>query len=141
MLLDVGTPFVRRHGTHRLDARVVVSPAPPGSGPSCCTSSPTPTRTTTSSRGPWRWTCSGNFHKEGAAHRIDIGLAVVNQWLATADVPGPRDPIRRTEVAEYYRRDARLLALFLHARRADRAIRTRVLRQRYDFLLPGKVTR
>ena len=83
----------------------------------------------------------GNFHKEGAPHLIDTGLDVVNEWLATADIPGPRDPIRTTEVADYYRRDAQILGLFLRARRADRAIRTKVLRQRYDFLLPGKVAR
>lgn len=141
VLLDVGTPFVRRHGTHRLDARVVVSPAPPGIRALLLRFVADSYQDDYFVPRTVALDLLGNFHKEGAAHRIDTGLAVVNQWLATADVPGPRDPIRRTEVAEYYRRDARLLALFLHARRADRAIRTRVLRQRYDFLLPGKVTR
>jgi Family of unknown function (DUF6206) len=141
VLLDVGTPFVRRHGKHRLDARVVVSPAPPGIRALLLRFVADSYQDDYFVPRTVALDLLGNFHKEGAAHRIDTGLAVVNQWLATADVPGPRDPIQRAEVAEYYRRDARLLALFLHARRADRAIRTRVLRQHYDFLLPGKVAR
>ena len=83
----------------------------------------------------------GNFHKEGAPDRIGTGLDVANDWLATAEIPGPRDPITAKEVDDYYRQDARLLGIFMQARRADRAIRTKILRQNYDFLLPGRVRR
>jgi hypothetical protein len=141
VLVDVGTPFIRRHGRHSLDARVFVAAAPPGI------------------RGLFlRFVADsyqddyfvprtlavdmlGNFHKEGTTQRIDLGLDVVNEWLARADLPGPRDPIDAAEVAAYYRRDAQLLGLFLQARRADRMIRTKVLRRPYDFLLPGRVAR
>ena len=54
--------------------------------------------------------------------------------------PGTKDYGRLAVLAQW-RTDARLLGLFLQARRADRAIRTRVLRQPYDFLLPGRVSR
>jgi hypothetical protein len=66
---------------------------------------------------------------------------VANDWLATADIPGPRDPVTPEEIDDDYRQDARLLGIFLQAWRADRAIRTKVLRQDYDFLLPGRVSR
>jgi hypothetical protein len=139
-LIDVGTPLIRVHGRHRLDVDVVVAAAPPGI------------------RALLRFLADsyqddyfvprtlavdllGNFHKEGAPERIGLGAQVVNEWLAEVDLPGPRDPISVAEVATYYRRDAQLLGLFLHARRADRAIRTRLLRQPYDFLLPGRVDR
>jgi hypothetical protein len=141
VLIDVGTPFIRRDGRHTLDVEVIIAPAPPGI------------------RGLLRRFVAdsyqddyfvprtlavdllGNFHKERAAARIPTALAVVNDWLATTDLPGPTMPIRVDEVDSYYRTDARLLGLFLQARRADRAIRTRVLRQPYDFLLPGRVSR
>lgn len=141
VLLDVGTPFIRHHGGHRLDARVVVSPAPPGIRALLLRFVADSYQDDYFVPRTVALDLLGNFHKEGAAHRIDTALAVVNAWLTTADIPGPRDPIRAQDVVDYYRRDAQILALFLRARRADRAVRTKVLRQRYDFLLPGKVSR
>jgi hypothetical protein len=139
--IDVGTPFIRRAGRHSLDARVILAAAPPGIRAlllrfvvdSYLDDYFVPRTVAVD--------LLGNFHKERAAHRIGTGLDVVNQWLATADIPGPRDPIRAAEVDRYYRRDSQLLGLFLQARRADRAVRTKVLRQDYDFLLPGRVRR
>ncbi len=141
VLVDVGTPFIRHHGRHRLDARVVVSPAPPGIRALLLRFVADSYQDDYFVPRTVALDLLGNFHKEGAPHRIDTGLDVVNQWLASADIPGPRHPIRTAEVADYYRRDAQILALFLRARRADRAVRTKILRQRYDFLLPGKVAR
>jgi hypothetical protein len=140
-LIDVGTPFIRRDGTHRLDARVVVSAAPPGIRALLLRFVADSYQDDYFVPRTLAVDLLGNFHKEGAPERIDTGLEVVNQWLATADIPGPREEITATEVASYYRQDARLLGIFLQARRADRAVRTKVLRQRYDFLLPGKVAR
>ena len=140
-LVDVGTPFVRRHGRHSLDARVVVSAAPPGIRALLLRFVADSYQDDYFVPRTLAVDLLGNFHKEGAPERIDTGLDVVNEWLSTADIPGPRNEITSREVAHYYRQDARLLGLFLQARRADRAVRTRVLRQRYDFLLPGRVTR
>jgi hypothetical protein len=141
VLIDVGTPFIRRNGRHSLDARVVVAAAPPGIRALLLRFVADSYQDDYFVPRTVALDLLGNFHKEGAPERIGTGLAVVNQWLATADLPGPRDPIQATEVATYYRRDAQLLGIFLQARRADRAIRTKILRQPYDFLLPGKVAR
>ena len=142
VLLDVGTPFVRRHGRHSLDARVVVAPAPPGHpGPAAALRRRLlPGRLL---RPPDRRRGPAGQLPQGGGPAADRRPAWTwsTEWLATADIPGPRDPITAAEVADYYRRDARLLGLFLQARRADRAIRTKVLRQHYDFLLPGRVAR
>jgi hypothetical protein len=140
-LIDVGTPFVRRHGRHSLDARVVVSAAPPGIRALLLRFVADSYQDDYFVPRTLAVDLLGNFHKEGAPERIDTGLDVVNEWLSSADIPGPRTEITSREVADYYRQDARLLGLFLQARRADRAVRTKVLRQRYDFLLPGRVTR
>jgi hypothetical protein len=141
VLIDVGTPFIRRDGRHQLDARVVVAAAPPGIRALLLRFVADSYQDDYFVPRTVALDLLGNFHKEGAADRIGVGLDVVNDWLSTADIPGPRDPITPKEVADYYRQDARLLGVFLHARRADRAIRTKVLRQDYDFLLPGKVRR
>lgn len=142
VLIDIGTPFIRRDGRHAMDREVLLAPVPPG----------------------LRWyyrraglveeylddyfvprtvalDMLGNFHKEGASERLGLGEGVVNEWLAGADIPGPREPIHVTEVAEYYRKDADLLALYLRMRRMDRFLRTKLLRREYDYVLPGRVGR
>jgi hypothetical protein len=141
VLIDVGTPFIRRDGRHRLDARVVVSAAPPGIRALLLRFVADSYQDDYFVPRTVAVDLLGNFHKEGAASRIGTGLDVANAWLASADIPGPREPITPKEVDDYYRQDARLLGIFLQARRADRAIRTKVLRQDYDFLLPGTVRR
>ncbi len=141
VLIDVGTPFIRRHGRHRLDARVILAAAPPGIRALLLRFVADSYQDDYFVPRTVAVDLLGNFHKEGAADRIGTGLDVANDWLATADIPGPRDPITAKEVDDYYRQDARLLGVFLQARRADRAIRTKLLRQDYDFLLPGRVRR
>jgi hypothetical protein len=143
VLIDLGTPFLRRAGRHALDRELLLAPVPPGA------------------RAYYRrqglveaylddyfvprtvaLDLLGNLHKEGAPHRIAVALAAVNAWLAdTPDLPGPRDPITPGEVDAYYRKDADLLALYLRVRRVDRFLRTKVLRRPYDFVLPGHVAR
>jgi hypothetical protein len=141
VLIDVGTPFIRRNGRHSLDARVILAPAPPGIRALLLRFVADSYQDDYFVPRTVALDLLGNFHKEGAPKRIGTGLDVVNEWLVATDIPGPRDPIQPKEVDDYYRRDAQLLGLFLQARRADRAIRTKVLHQPYDFLLPGKVTR
>lgn len=70
-----------------------------------------------------------NFIKEGMARRLAVGVEIVNRWLRRH---GER-PLTLEEVRADYRNDARMWA-FLHAvRRPDRWVRTRLLRQSYDW--------
>ena len=142
VLIDVGTPFVRRGGVHAMDREVLLAPVPSGI------------------RAYYRrrqlveaylddyfvprtvaLDLLGNFHKEGAAARLPVGLDVVNSWLEDAELPGPHKAVTAEEVGQYYRKDADLLALYLRLRRMDRFLRTRVLRGSYDYVLPGDVPR
>lgn len=142
VLVDVGTPFVRRDGAHALDVELLLAPVPPGI------------------RAYYRrkrlveaylddyfvprtvaLDLLGNFHKEGAVARLPLGIAAVDEWLEGGDLPGPREPVSAEEVERYYRKDADLLALYLRLRRMDRFLRTRVLRRQYDYVLPGHVSR
>lgn len=137
VLLDVGTPFMRSGGVHQFDFETVLSAVPPGI------------------RAYYRRAgiaqaymddyyeprtvavdLLGNFIKEGARLRLAAGLDSVNAWLA----PHRYRSVDRTEVEQYYKRDAATLELFLRVRRIDRAVR-RILRRDYDFILPGRVSR
>jgi hypothetical protein len=142
ILVDIGTPMLRRHGRHAMDLEVLLAPVPPG------------LRAYYRRRGlveaylddyfvprTVALDLLGNFHKEGAPERIEPATQVVNDWLSAEDLPGPRKPITVPEVEAYYRDDADLLALYLRLRRMDRFLRTRALRRRYDYVLPGSVQR
>jgi hypothetical protein len=137
VLLDVGTPFMRRSGRQAMDAEIILSTAP------------APLRPIFRRLGTVHAYFEdyfeprtaavdllGNYHKEGRPDRIDAALDVVNQRL----VPLGASPITRREVDRYYRSDARLLGFWLQARRAERAVRLRAGRG-YDFILPGRVQR
>ena len=142
LLIDVGTPFMRRDGVDEIGTEIFLAPVPPGI------------------RGLYRRARAveryldaffdarrllvdalANFHKEGRPDRIPAALARVNRWLLeeVPDLGGA--PISRDDVDRYYRADAKTLELYLTARRFDRFVRTRLLRQRYDFVLPGAIRR
>lgn len=142
VLIDVGTPFMRKDGIDEIGVDLFLAPVPPGL------------------RGFYRRARAvehyldaffqprsllvdavANFHKEGRPDRIPLALERVNRWLAE-DVAGfDTRPIERADVDRYYQRDAKTLELYLRARRLDRFVRTRLLRQRYDFVLPGRIRR
>ncbi len=135
-LIDVGTPFMRLQGRHLLDVRVMLAAVPPGIR-----------QVYIRRRIGERYMDDyfdrrlvavdllGNFIKEGCGDRIGIGIAAANAWL------GDDATITESEVRHYYEKDAGTLALFLRVRRADRWVRTALLRQSYDFVLPGTVRR
>ncbi|MFN2321034.1 MAG: DUF6206 family protein [Dermatophilaceae bacterium] len=136
VLLDVGTPFMRRNGKHLFDVEIVLSAMPPGI------------------RSYYRRGVAaaymddyfvprlvvidllGNFIKEHATQRLPEGIVAVNDWLDTHNL----ELIQRSEVEEYYKKDAAALELFLRVRRMDRTVR-HLFRRDYDFILPGRVAR
>lgn len=138
VLLDVGTPFLRTPLGHEFDPEIVLSAVPPGIRAAYRAKG-----TAVSYMNDYfvprlaAIDMLGNFGKEGAHGRMPLGIRVVNEWLLDH---GDRqtDP---TEVEEYYRKDAAQLELFHKVRRLDRFVRTKVLKQRYEFILPGPVQR
>jgi hypothetical protein len=137
VLLDVGTPFLRRDGHQAMDAEIILATAP------------APLRPIFRRLGTVHAYFEdyfdprtaavdllGNYHKEGRSDRIGAALEVVNQRLE----PLGASPITRREVDRYYRSDALLLGFWLAARRVERAVRLRTGRG-YDFILPGRVRR
>jgi hypothetical protein len=137
VLIDVGTPFVRRSGRYVFDQEILLSAIPPGI------------------RSYYRRKGSaaeymddyfdprlvavdllGNFIKEKAVARLPEGIVVANEWLSTNGFA----PVARGQIDAYYKQDAATLELFLRVRRLDRAAK-KLLRRDYDFILPGRVSR
>ncbi len=83
----------------------------------------------------------GNFIKEKAAHRLSEGVEIVNQWFSKQPESKDVAPISVNEITKYYKSDSALLDLSLQARRVTRFIKVRLLRQHYDYILPGKIER
>ena len=79
---------------------------------------------------------AANLYKEQLPELVPMTVAAVN-----AALPSDDPPLTVGEVKRYYRQDKQIWRLFLGARRLDRWIKTRVLKRRYDFLLPGRIQR
>jgi hypothetical protein len=142
-LLDVGTPFMRLHGADELDVELFLAAVPPVAR-AWYRRQRAVERYLDDYFEPRRVLVDllGNFHKEGRADRLPFAVARANRWLDAhaAELEDAR-PIAADAVSRYYQRDAAQLELFLRARRLDRWLRTRLLRQRYDFVLPGPIRR
>ena len=142
VLIDIGTPFMRKDGVDEIGVELFLAAVPPGVRAFYRRAHAVERYLDAffDARGLFV-DAVANFHKEGRPDRIPLALERVNRWLAE-DVPdlGGR-PIRTEDVDRYYRNDAKTLELYLRARRLDRFVRTRLLRQRYDFILPGAIRR
>ncbi|MCF7823413.1 MAG: DUF6206 family protein [Candidatus Marinimicrobia bacterium] len=77
-----------------------------------------------------------NLFKEQAAQLVDPWIAIINSQCVDL-----MEPLDRDQIESYYREDKLIWRLFLGLRRLDRFIKTRLLRQRYEFVLPGKIKR
>jgi hypothetical protein len=77
-----------------------------------------------------------NLFKEQKPDLVPAAIAVVNRHL-----PPDSAPLTFSEVEKYYREDKLIWRLFLAFRRIDRWLKTRLLRRRYEFILPGKIRR
>jgi hypothetical protein len=141
-LIDVGTPFMRLHGVDEMGIDLFLAPVP------------TPLRPFYRRARmveqyiddyfhPRKLLADllGNFHKEGRPDRIPFVLNHINRWLSGPGAALGARQLTRDDVDRYYRKDAKLLELFLKVRRLDRFVRTRLLRQRYNFILPGPIRR
>lgn len=141
-LVDVSTPFMRKHGTLEVGVDVFLRAYP----------------------SPVQWwmrrthaveqyiddyfnfqlvVCDliGNFIKEGVPDKVAPMIDLVNQWISRQPDREQLGHVDEAGVRTYYRKDAATLELSLRARRVARLITTKILRRRYDFILPGHIKR
>jgi hypothetical protein len=134
--IDTSTPFVRKQGEHQIDPELLLRAAPPA----------------------LRWVLrrlfvdevmaryydvrknmtdfAANLYKKQRPDLIPMATDIINSLLP-ADVP----PLTRADIDRYYREDRFIWSLFLAMRRMDRFITTKILRRRYEFVLPGRIRR
>ena len=82
-----------------------------------------------------------NFYKEQRAELIPALVETANAFFAEEAPEHEVEPIIEKDVASYYREDRLIWALYLALRKFDRFLRTRLLRQEYPYILPGKIKR
>jgi len=79
---------------------------------------------------------AANLYKEQRPDLIPLTVTIINRQL------GPdQKPLTVDEVDKYYREDKLIWSFYLSFRRIDRWLTTRILRRRYEYILPGKIRR
>jgi hypothetical protein len=139
--LDVGTPLVRRGGQEAMDPELALRAMP----------------------APMAWVVRrfllqrvldryhelrsvvkdlvANFIKEGRADCLPVALEQINAWLTGPMAPHGLAPLSEAEVQSDYAFDARMWTYFQACRRTDRWLKTRLLRRRYEYILPEAIRR
>ncbi|WP_457559590.1 DUF6206 family protein [Candidatus Harpocratesius sp.] len=82
-----------------------------------------------------------NFYKEQRPDLIPALIAQINEFISQDLSEMAIKPISEEEVAKYYKHDKFIWKLYLGLRRFDRFLKTKILRQKYDFYLPEKIKR
>ncbi|RJP43066.1 MAG: hypothetical protein C4548_07370 [Desulfobacteraceae bacterium] len=84
---------------------------------------------------------AANFYKEGRADLIDPALTLINEMIREKEIGEEVPVLTREEIDRYYKNDAFIWTVFLALRRMDRFVKTRIFSKRYNFILPGKISR
>lgn len=79
---------------------------------------------------------AANLYKEQRKDLIHEAIDVFNHHLADGE-----KPLTVADIEKYYREDKLIWTLFLTFRRMDCWLTTKLLRKRYEFILPGKIVR
>ncbi|MEA3286509.1 MAG: DUF6206 family protein [Candidatus Marinimicrobia bacterium] len=77
-----------------------------------------------------------NLYKEQQPGLVEPWISIIN--TATEE---HMEALDKKQIEAYYKEDKLIWSLFLGLRRLDRFIKTKLLRQRYEFVLPGKIKR
>lgn len=77
-----------------------------------------------------------NLFKEQCPELVEPWIKIIN-----AGTLEKMDPLDKKQIEAYYKEDKLIWSLFLGLRRLDRFIKTKLLGQRYEFVLPGKIKR
>ena len=134
--IDTSTPLMLENGTERLDPELLLQSAPSF----------------------LRWLIRWLFLEDVMTRYYDRKLVytdlianllkeqrpeLVEAWIKTINgsTSDKMDALDRQTIEAYYREDKLIWRLFLGLRRIDRFIKSKLLGQRYEFVLPGKINR
>lgn len=136
LYIDTSTPLLRKNGVEQLDPERLLQSAP----------------------GLLRWIIrlfflkdvmnryyvprlvyidlAANLFKEQRPDLVPQTVAIANRFLGDDATPLTVDAVEK-----YYAEDKLIWTVFLAFRRLDRWLKTRLLRRRYEFILPGAIQR
>ena len=77
-----------------------------------------------------------NLYKEQQPELVTPWIEIIN-----AETGNRMESLDKKQIESYYKEDKVIWSLFLGLRRLDRFIKTKLLGQRYEFVLPGKIKR
>lgn len=77
-----------------------------------------------------------NLYKEQCPDLVGPWIELINSVTKTQ-----MESLDNKQIESYYKEDKLIWSLFLGLRRFDRFIKTKFLRQRYEFVLPGNIKR
>jgi hypothetical protein len=138
LYLDTSTPFIRKNGVEQMNPLLFLQSAPPLIRPVLRKFF---LQDVMDRFYDFRLTAidlTANLYKEQKPEWIPLWLEVINsenQDLLQGKL------ITENEVEKFYKEDKFIWQLFLAVRRANRFINTKILGQRYEFTLPGKIKR
>jgi len=79
---------------------------------------------------------AANLYKEQKPEMVGQTVEIMNGMFFGKD-----NPLTAGEVEKYYSTDRKIWALFLAFRRIDRFLTTKIMKRRYEFILPGNIER
>ncbi|MHA2006456.1 MAG: DUF6206 family protein [Promethearchaeota archaeon] len=82
-----------------------------------------------------------NFFKEQLSELVPSLVTIVNTFFEEEASKFKIDPLSLEEVEKYYKSDKLIWVLYQKMRLFDRFIKTRLLRKKYNYYLPGKIER
>ncbi len=82
-----------------------------------------------------------NIFKEQRPELIPGIIRQINKFFKEEASEFNMEPITFEEVQKYYKNDKMIWVIFQNARKIDRFIKTKLLKKKYDFYLPGKIKR
>ncbi len=139
--IDTGTPLMQKDGVEQLDAELMLKSAPGFIRPVLRWFFLDDVLTRYYSFRDISIDILANFIKEQRSDLIELCLPVVNRFYKEHyDLIGEK-PLQAKEVHDYYKEDKLIWSIFLATRRFDRFVQTKILRKRYEFILPGKIKR
>ena len=82
-----------------------------------------------------------NFYKEQREELVPRIIELVNKFFNEEASEFEIEPLTLEEVKKYYKSDKNMWKIFQKVRKFDRFIKTKLLRKKYPFYLPGKIKR
>jgi len=140
LYIDTSTPMVRIDGEESMNAELILKSAPKSLR---WILKALFLEDTVNRYYDWRLVTTdliANFYKEQRPELIPRLIQIINEFFATKAADFNITPFTQKEIAKYYRSDANMWRIFQTFRKMDRGTK-KMFGKRYDFYLPGKISR